>query len=313
MGNEIVVPEFEAQALEGRVNGTLRVNWAPGGGPLHLDSDHALAKVNASNLIGSFTKDISVTGRLDGNFNVVAEGPSIDRLLASPRVQGKFRRTGRMRTCRAKWALAAYDDRRNGDVLAGLGRKLEADLAAAAQLDVDLGKQFGVEQGAVLGAVAAIDAVAGAQRVERQLGPRMPHAGERDGVDHAALAHRLEPAHGQLGVEEAEVELRVVRHEWTVTEELEQLQRVLVETLLVGEECVGKAVNLLGGKRHRPLRIEVSVERAAGRHAVDQLDAADLDHPVAALGVESGGLGIEHDFAHGEVIGSAAVSRKLSP
>jgi len=90
-GNEIVVPEFEASALEGKVNGTLRVNWAQGGGPVRLDSDLALAKVNASNLIGSFTKDIAVTGRLDGNFNVVAEGATVERLLASPRVQGKFR------------------------------------------------------------------------------------------------------------------------------------------------------------------------------------------------------------------------------
>jgi uncharacterized protein involved in outer membrane biogenesis len=90
-GNEILVPEFEASALEGRVNGTLRVNWGQGGGPFRLDSDLALAKVSASNLIGSFTKDIAITGRLDGNFNVAAEGASVERLLAAPRVQGKFR------------------------------------------------------------------------------------------------------------------------------------------------------------------------------------------------------------------------------
>jgi hypothetical protein len=90
-GNEIVVPEFEGSALEGKVNGTLHVSWAPGGGPVRLDSNLALAKVNASNLIGSFTKDIAVTGRLDGNFTVTAEAPSVDKILAAPRVQGKFR------------------------------------------------------------------------------------------------------------------------------------------------------------------------------------------------------------------------------
>jgi hypothetical protein len=92
-GNEILVPEFEASALEGHVNGTLRVNWSAPGGPYHLDSELALAKVNATNLIGTFTKDIAVTGRLDGNFNLVTDGPTLDKLFAAPRVQGKFHLT----------------------------------------------------------------------------------------------------------------------------------------------------------------------------------------------------------------------------
>lgn len=87
-GNEIVVPEFEASILEGQVNGTLRVNWASG---VHLESDLSLAKLDAKDLVGSFTKDISVTGKLGGNFNIVADGPTIDTLLDAPRVQGKFR------------------------------------------------------------------------------------------------------------------------------------------------------------------------------------------------------------------------------
>ncbi|HZZ94290.1 MAG TPA: hypothetical protein VFE23_17145 [Usitatibacter sp.] len=88
-GSEILVPDFEASALEGHVNGTLRVSWSPTG-PYHLDSELALAKVNASNLIGSFTRDIAITGKLDGNFNLSTEGPSVDKLFAAPRVQGKF-------------------------------------------------------------------------------------------------------------------------------------------------------------------------------------------------------------------------------
>ncbi len=86
---EIVVPEFEAQVLEGKVNGTLRISWAAG--PVKLDSDLALSRVSAKELIGSFTKDISVTGKLDGNFNVSTEGPTLVELFAAPRTQGKFR------------------------------------------------------------------------------------------------------------------------------------------------------------------------------------------------------------------------------
>ena len=71
-----------------------------------------------------------------------------------------------------------------------------------------------------------------------------------------------------------------------------------MEARLVGQERIGQPVDLLGGERHRPLGIEIGVEGAPGGHAVDHLDAADLDHPVAALGIEPGGFGVEHDLAH---------------
>ena len=87
-GSEIVVPEFEASAMEGKVQGTLRVTWAAG---VKLESDLALSKVSAKDLMSAFTKDISVTGKLDGNFNVVTEGPTVETLFQSPRAQGKFR------------------------------------------------------------------------------------------------------------------------------------------------------------------------------------------------------------------------------
>ena len=41
------------------------------------------------------------------------------------------------------------------------------------------------------------------------------------------------------------------------------------------------------------------VKDLAGRHAVEDLDTADLDQPVAAQRVEAGGFGVENDFAHG--------------
>jgi hypothetical protein len=40
------------------------------------------------------------------------------------------------------------------------------------------------------------------------------------------------------------------------------------------------------------------VEGHAGRNAVEQLDAADLDHPMTLERIEAGGLGVEDDFAH---------------
>jgi len=87
-GNEIVVPEFEGEALEGKVNGSLRVTW---GGAVKLQSDLVLTRVNVQQLVGAFTKAIVVTGRADGRFAVVTEAPSVEQLFAAPRIQGKFR------------------------------------------------------------------------------------------------------------------------------------------------------------------------------------------------------------------------------
>jgi len=87
-GSEIVVPEFEADAMEGKVNGTLRVNWTQG---VRLESDLSLARVSSKELVASFTKDIAVTGRLEGNFSFATEGPSVEAMFTNTRVQGKFR------------------------------------------------------------------------------------------------------------------------------------------------------------------------------------------------------------------------------
>ena len=87
-GNEIVVPEFEAAAMDGKVNGTLRVTW---GSSVKLESELALARVATKELIGAFTKDIAILGRLEGNLSVAAEAADVATLLAAPRAQGKFK------------------------------------------------------------------------------------------------------------------------------------------------------------------------------------------------------------------------------
>ena len=87
-GSEIVVPEFEASAMEGKVQGTLRVSWSSG---VKLESELSVTKINAKELIASFTKDIAVTGKLDGNFSIATEGPAVATMFQAPRAQGKFR------------------------------------------------------------------------------------------------------------------------------------------------------------------------------------------------------------------------------
>ncbi len=86
--NGITVPEFEADAMEGKVNGTLQVAFGP---TVKVASDLSIARVKADQLMPSFTKDIAVTGKLEGNFSITAESPTVAALFAAPRVQGKFR------------------------------------------------------------------------------------------------------------------------------------------------------------------------------------------------------------------------------
>ena len=82
-------------------------------------------------------------------------------------VRGEFSLAWPMRAGGAELALTlglAWSDR--SAIVAALSRQAQPDLASAGQLDINLCEQFGIEQRAVAGAVAAIDPIAGAQRIE---------------------------------------------------------------------------------------------------------------------------------------------------
>jgi uncharacterized protein involved in outer membrane biogenesis len=87
-GSELIVPEFEGSAMEGKVNGTLKVSWAQG---VRMESDLSVERMSAAALIRAFTKDIAVIGRFDGNFAFAAEAPTVEAIFTNPRVQGKFK------------------------------------------------------------------------------------------------------------------------------------------------------------------------------------------------------------------------------
>ena len=88
IGKQIVVPEYEIETMGGSVKGSLKISW---GRNVKLESEMAVAKINAGELVAAFTKAIVITGKMDGGFTFVTEGPDLERLFASPRAQGKFR------------------------------------------------------------------------------------------------------------------------------------------------------------------------------------------------------------------------------
>src|SRR5690606_2434166 len=73
----------------------------------------------------------------------------------------------------------------------------------------------------------------------------------------------------------------------------------LGEARLVGQDLPGQPGHCLRADLELAVRVEVFVESAPGGPALDQLDAADLDHAVALLPGKAGGFGVEHDLAHG--------------
>ena len=189
------------------------------------------------------------------------------------------------------------------------GAESERRLPAADQLKIDLGQQLGIEQGAVPGACRVVDSEAAAQCVQvcRRAGELATR--EADGVDRARLRQGLSFDPAELGIEEPEIELGVVDDQHRIAEEGEQVVHHRAEQRLVREELIGQTMDLERAGRHLPLGIDVSVVRRAGRDVVDQLDAADLDDTVAALRVETGGFGVEDDFAHS---GPAAVDARAA-
>ena len=77
-------------------------------------------------------------------------------------------------------------------------------------------------------------------------------------------------------------------------------------------KCRRQPVHRLGFGRHVALGIDEAMELAPRRDAVEELDAADLDQPVAALRIEAGGFGVEHDLAHADRT-SANSGRRIKP
>src|SRR5664280_818530 len=85
----------------------------------------------------------------------------------------------------------------------------------------------------------------------------------------------------ELGDEEAVVEAGIVDHQRRVADEAEEIVGDVAEKRLVLEELGRQPVNGEGLGRHLALRVEIAVERRAGRNPVEQLDAADFDQAVA--------------------------------
>ena len=184
-----------------------------------------------------------------------------------------------------------------GHRLRPLARKQQIGLTGPQHLDIDVGQELAVDQGAVLVAHGGVDAIALAQGVEARLGAWVlaPRHGER--IDDPAHRYRSELETGQFVIEEIDIEIGVVDHERRVADEIHEVARELVKTRLVPEELGRDAMHLEGAFRHVAVGIEVGVPLAARGKPVDQLQATDLDDPVASLGIKPRRFRVQYDLA----------------
>src|SRR5690348_17507884 len=89
----------------------------------------------------------------------------------------------------------------------------------------------------------------------------------------------------------------VVDHELCASDVVEEFRRDLAELGLVLEEFPGDAVHLQRPVFATALGVDVAVKVVLGDAAVEDFDAAELDHAVAKARIQAGGFGVEHDAA----------------
>ena len=88
-------------------------------------------------------------------------------------------------------------------------------------------------------------------------------------------------------------------HELGAGDEYQQLLGDLGEARLPVEISARDTVYRKGAIVDIAFGVQVAMEGATARPAVDELEAADLDDAVIELGLEPRGLGVEYDLAHG--------------
>ncbi len=82
-----------------------------------------------------------------------------------------------------------------------------------------------------------------------------------------------------------------------LADEFHQVGGNFAEFRRVPDLGVSDAVDPDGVGIDQPLGMDQAVKTAPGRQQVLDLDTADLDQPVTLTGIQSGGFGVEDDFA----------------
>ena len=86
-GDTMTFPNVEFKAFEGSGVGNLRAEWKNG---ISFNSEFSLEKIKVDQLAEVFTRDVALSGRLDGQFTAAGTASTLSALLDAPQIQGTF-------------------------------------------------------------------------------------------------------------------------------------------------------------------------------------------------------------------------------
>ena len=148
------------------------------------------------------------------------------------------------------------------------------------------------------GSGAVVDFIAFAQRIQGVLAAGVQLARHRQRVGHLAQLgnQRLLDA-GQLGIQKAHVERRVVNDQLSATDVLQEIVGDFGKLGFVFKVLEADAMHLGGALIDFALGMNAFVESIARDPTADHFHAGDLDDAMPLSRIEAGGLGIENDQA----------------
>ena len=83
----MVFPQVEAKFFEGSASASLKISWKQG---VAFNGELAIEKLKVDQLTQVFTRDISLSGKLEGKFAFSGEAATVGALLDKPSIQGNF-------------------------------------------------------------------------------------------------------------------------------------------------------------------------------------------------------------------------------
>ena len=83
----MVFPQIDAKLFEGTATGNLKISWKQG---LSFNGEFGVEKLKVDQLTQVFTRDISLSGKLEGKFAASGEAATVGALLDKPNIQGNF-------------------------------------------------------------------------------------------------------------------------------------------------------------------------------------------------------------------------------
>ena len=83
----MIFPNVEAKLFEGTASGSLKISWTQG---ISFNAELGVEKIKVDQLTQVFTRDVSLSGKLEGRFTATGEAATIGAVLDKPSIQGNF-------------------------------------------------------------------------------------------------------------------------------------------------------------------------------------------------------------------------------